>query len=109
MVTVLRLSFTILMSLAAMTRAAVQYPVVVIRSHPITWESIRTNNIVESNETITCAIALQNVGEANAANVSASLLSSNGIASLTPEQSYGTLSTNDPAVSRDFTFTVSAA
>jgi subtilisin-like proprotein convertase family protein len=48
------------------------------------------------------------VGEANAANVSASLLSSNGIASLTPEQSYGTLSTNDPAVSRDFTFTVSA-
>lgn len=81
-------------------------PAVVIRAHPIIWESVRTNGIVETNETITCAISLQNLGDLYAANVSAEFLSLNGITPVSPGQDYGTMLISNEPVTREFTFTV---
>jgi hypothetical protein len=81
-------------------------PVIVLRSQTITWESISANKIVETNETITCSIALQNVGNSSATDVIATLVAANGITPITTNQDYGTMAANGGSVARDFTFTV---
>ena len=91
---------------AVASRAAVGSPIVVLRSVAITAESIPANGIVESNETITCAIELQNAGPRHGTNITATLLGGNGITPITPVQNYGDLPTNGAPVTREFTFTV---
>ena len=82
---------------------------VVVRSLTITAEDGQASGVIESNETITCAIALQNAGQRTGTNITAFLLATNGITPLTPAQNYGDLPTNGAPVSRDFTFMVTAA
>jgi len=86
--------------------AAYLPPIIVIRSSTITWESMGNDQIVQSNETITCSIALQNSGQSNVNDVVATLLSGSGITPISTPQYYGALTTNGAPVSRDFTFTV---
>ena len=102
---VLQVAFAVLMG-GVIAEALPKFPVIVIREHAIIAESILTNGIVESNETITCAITLANAGELNATNVSAILVSGNGITPVVGQQNFGDLSTNGNTVTREFTFTV---
>lgn len=99
-------SIMLWMGLMVAGHALPRFPAIVIRAHPIVWESVRTNGIVETNETITCAITLQNLGELYAANVSAELMAADGIAPITGAQIYGTMLISNAPVTRDFTFTV---
>ena len=64
-----------------------------------------TNNAVDNGETVTMNFTLSNVGSSNTANVVATLLASNGVASPSGAQSYGALLAGGASISRAFTFT----
>jgi uncharacterized delta-60 repeat protein len=67
------------------------------------------NGIIDTNETVSLLLALRASGGTNVNNLSATLLSANGVSVTnspnSPTQFYGTLTVNGPSVSRPFTFT----
>src|SRR5687767_15130706 len=99
-------SLLLLMGLVSGVYALPRFPVIVIRDRPIVTESLHANGIVETNETITCAITLQNVGDLYATNISAELIAGDGITPVSGEQVYGTMLISNTPVTRDFSFTV---
>lgn len=70
-------------------------------------ESGPVNQVIDTNETVTLLLALRNVGLTNTANLTATILATNGITSPSSPQNYGRLVTNGASVSRPFTFTTS--
>lgn len=82
-------------------------PVAVLENQTpqITAESCAVNNAVEPAETVTLNIPLQNTGQRNTTNLTATLLAINGVTNPSSPQNYGVLTTNGETVSRPFTFT----
>ncbi len=67
---------------------------------------IPTNSVIEPGETVTILFALRNAGVVNADNVTASLVSSNGVFFTgSQSQNYGALFAGGNSESRPFTFT----
>lgn len=84
----------------------VQAPVIALETIDITAESCGAgNDSIDPDETVTVAVALRNVGTANATNVIATLIESNGITLASAPQNYGLLTALGPAVTNSFTFT----
>ncbi len=68
-------------------------------------ESGPINGAIDPGETVTVLIALRNSVGTNTANLVATLLSTNGVATSSPQiQTYGELVVHGPSVSRPFTF-----
>jgi M6 family metalloprotease-like protein/uncharacterized repeat protein (TIGR01451 family) len=68
------------------------------------------NGAIDAGETVTARLFLRNAGNIGAGNVSATLLSGNGVTPVgSATQSYGTLETGALPVDRSFTFTASSA
>jgi PKD repeat protein len=68
-----------------------------------------TNGAPDPGETITVNFGLRNVGSANATNIVATLLATNGVISPSAAQTYGALITGGATVSKSFTFTANGA
>ena len=70
-------------------------------------ESGPVNGAIDPGENVTLLLALRNAAGATATNVTATLLTTNGVTLPSPSTavSYGTLVTNGPSVSRQFSFT----
>jgi uncharacterized repeat protein (TIGR01451 family)/uncharacterized delta-60 repeat protein len=66
------------------------------------------DGLIEPGETVRLLFAFRNAGGTNTANLTATLLATNGVTAPSAAQSYGVLVTNGPSVSRAFTFTASA-
>jgi uncharacterized delta-60 repeat protein len=64
-----------------------------------------TNGIIDPGATVSLLFGFRASGGTNVTDVSAALLQTNGIASPSGSQNYGTLIVNGPSVSREFTFT----
>ncbi len=81
-------------------------PVIATASQTITAESCGTGNgEVDPGETVTVDLALQNVGNANTANLVATLQATGGVTSPSAAQNYGALIAAGASVTRPFTFT----
>lgn len=81
-------------------------PIVALDSTALTAENCGVaNGAVDPGETVTLNFSLKNVGSANTANLVATLLSTNGVASPSGAQNYGSLTAGGTAVARAFTFT----
>ncbi len=78
-------------------------PLIVSNSFVLTAESC-TNGIIDPGETVTVNLGLKNVGNADAANVIATLQTNSGVLFPSGPQSFGLLSTNGTTVTRPFTF-----
>jgi hypothetical protein len=65
------------------------------------------NGIIDPGETVSLLFAFRASGGTNVANLTATLLATNGITSPSGAQSYGTLTVGGPSASRQFTFTAS--
>jgi uncharacterized repeat protein (TIGR01451 family) len=63
------------------------------------------NGAIDPNETVTVNFNLRNFGFSDTANLTATLLVTNGVANPSAPQSYGLLSVAGAAVGRSFTFT----
>ena len=84
-------------------------PVISADTAAISSESCTpTNNAADPGETLTVYFALRNVGSSNTANVVATLLVTNGVASPSAPQNYGALLAGGAAVSMPFTFAVNS-
>lgn len=72
-------------------------------------ESGPVNGVIDPGETVTLLLGLRNATGTNTANLTATLLATNGIANPIPSgpQSYGSLIAHGPSASRPFTFTAS--
>ncbi len=68
-------------------------------------ESGQKNGAIDPGETVTVLFAFRNSAGTNTANMTATLLATNGVTSPSGTQPYGTLVTHGPVVSRPFTFT----
>jgi uncharacterized repeat protein (TIGR01451 family) len=66
------------------------------------------NGVVDSGETVSVALSLRNGGNVNTTNVTATLLSGNGVTSPSGSQTYGSLIASGEAVARTFSFTAAA-
>lgn len=67
------------------------------------------NGTVSPGETVTVALALQNVGELTASNLVATLVASGGVTAPSGPQTYGEMVPDATATARPFTFTASGA
>ena len=68
------------------------------------------NGAIDPGETVTMLVALRNSVGTNTANLVATLLSTNGVVTNSPQiQNYGVLAVHGPSASRPFTFTANAA
>jgi subtilase family protein len=87
------------------TEAAV--PVITENGYVLVSESCApTNDAVDPGETVIVNFAMQNVGTADTtANLSATLLATNGIVAPSGPQTYGVLTAGGPAASESFMFT----
>ena len=63
------------------------------------------NGVIDPGETLTVLFGFRNSGGTNAVNMSAALLSSNGIVPITTSQNYGAMVVGAPVKSRAYTFT----
>ncbi len=85
-------------------------PVIVPQSAAISAESCTpTNGAADPGETLTLAVNLQNLGIVDATNLTATLLSGKGVMGPSGSQNYGLVVAGGSAVTRYFSFTVSAA
>ena len=78
--------------------------VVVAAGATLTYESIDPpTGGIENGETVHLSLALKNTGGKDTGNLTATLLSGDGVASLSDPQVYGVISAGGPAVSQSFT------
>jgi uncharacterized repeat protein (TIGR01451 family) len=92
---------------AATLVLAVTYPEPVIVTNGVRLLSesfIPPNGAIDSNETVTVAFTLQNIGAAATTNLVATLLTGNGVLPITGSQSYGVISPGGSAA-QSFSFT----
>ena len=77
----------------------------------ITADSCNSNMTLDPNETVTVNLPLQNIGGdgATTGNLVATLQATGGVTSPSGPQTYGAIVAGQPAVSRPFTFIVSAS
>jgi uncharacterized repeat protein (TIGR01451 family) len=81
-------------------------PVVIGAGSTLTLETCGpTNAAIDPGEVVVVSFSLQNIGGVNTTNLIGTLLDTNGIAAISPPQSYGALVGLGAAVSRQFTFT----
>ncbi len=73
----------------------------------ITSESCAINGAAEPGETLSYAISLRNNGVQSTQNLTAALQASGSISSPGGPQNYGSLTAGGPAVTRNFSFTIS--
>jgi uncharacterized repeat protein (TIGR01451 family) len=83
-------------------------PILVTAGALLDAESGPVTGGLDPGETVTMRLFLRNVGTLATSNLVASLLSTNGIVSSSPQESYGVLEAGGPPVSRPFTVTVNA-
>ncbi|MBI5388553.1 MAG: DUF11 domain-containing protein [Verrucomicrobia bacterium] len=84
-------------------------PLIVAASTVLLSESYTpTNGYIDPGETVTANVALQNLGGGNP-SITATLLSTGGVSSISGPQNYGVLSSGAAAVPRPFTFTANGA
>lgn len=102
----LRAHFILLFSLATSAWALSFTPIIVIDSHTMISEAFPTNGVVDPNEPLVFAIGLRNGGRAAGGNISAELVSANGISSTSGDVSYGNMPTNGTVVTRTFSLSV---
>jgi subtilisin-like proprotein convertase family protein len=81
------------------------FPIVAEGAAVLAEGCVPTNNAVDPGETVTVNFGLRNIGNTNAMDITAVLLSGNGVVSPSGSQYYGPLPLNGPAVSRSFSFT----
>ncbi len=67
------------------------------------------NGAIDPGETVTVNFTLKNAGFANVANITATLLATNGVTGPSGAQSFGALTNLDPGATRAFTFTATGA
>jgi hypothetical protein len=67
------------------------------------------NNVIDSGETVTLLMSLQNTGSANTTNLVVTLLETNGVAAPSSPQSYGVVLAGGPAVAQAFTLTATGS
>ena len=67
-------------------------------------ESGPVNGVIDPSETVSLLFALRNGGGTNTANLTATLLATNGISSPNAAQNYGSLVVNGPSASRQYSF-----
>ena len=72
-------------------------------------ESGPVNGVIDPGESVSLLFALRNGGGTNTANLTATLLATNGIASPSAAQNYGTLQVNGPSTSRQYSFIASGS
>ncbi len=85
-------------------------PAIVAAGATLTGENCAPGNgAIDPNETVTVKLGLQNVGSANASNVTAALLATGGVTSPSGAQSYGALLAGGGTVANSFTFTASGS
>jgi subtilisin-like proprotein convertase family protein len=95
-------------ALVAYNFAEVQAPVIAAAGAQLISESCGAgNNAIDPFESVTVALALQNLGTANTTNVVATLLSTGGVTTPSGAQSYGALLAAGAPVTNNFTFTAS--
>ncbi|HEY5912090.1 MAG TPA: immunoglobulin domain-containing protein, partial [Verrucomicrobiae bacterium] len=81
------------------------FPVVVAGGATLLQETCSPGNgVVDPGEVVVVGFSLQNLGGVDTTNLTATLLSSNGVAPATTTQSYGALVGGGQAVTRQFTF-----
>ncbi len=83
-------------------------PVIERTATQLTSESCSINGAPEPGETVTLEIALRNTGVLSAADLTATLLPSDGIITPGTARSYGSMAPNGPPVSRPFTFSIAS-
>ena len=80
-------------------------PVIVINSARLLTESfVPPNGAVDSNETVSVAFTLENTGAAPTTNLTATLLSGNGVIPITTSQNYGVINPG-ASTAQSFSFT----
>lgn len=85
-------------------------PAIVAAGATLTVENCAPGNgVVDPDEAVTVSFGLQNVGSANASNVTATLLATGGVTAPSGAQSYGTLLAGGGAVANSFSFTASGS
>ena len=85
-------------------------PVIAPTGSVITAESCGTgNNAIDPGETVTVDLSLQNVGDANATDVVATLQPTGGVNNPSAAQTYGAMAAGGAAVTKSFTFTASGS
>lgn len=72
-------------------------------------ESGPVNGVIDPSESVSLLFALRNSGGTNTANLTATLLATNGITSPSAAQNYGTLLVNGASASRQYSFTASGS
>jgi uncharacterized repeat protein (TIGR01451 family) len=82
-------------------------PSIVAAGAVMTGESGPVNGAVDTGETVTITLKLQNVGASDPANLVATLQASGGVTPLTGSQNYGALAHGGAAVGQTFSFTAS--
>ena len=94
--------FALVVSNASLT----PQPVIAPTGAAITAESCGTGNgAIDPGETVTVNLSLQNLGDANASNLIATLQGTGGVNNPSSPQNYGTLTVGGASVSKSFTFT----
>ena len=90
----------------ALVGAPSPVPIIVTAGSTLTAEGCAApNGAIDPGETVTVNFLLQNTGSANASNVVATLLTTNGVTSPSGPQTYGLLTAGGAAVAESFTFT----
>ena len=80
-------------------------PVIIANGAKLLSESfVPTDGAIDSNETVTVAFTLENTGAAPATNLTAALLSGNGVVPITSSQTYGPIAPGASATA-NFSFT----
>jgi uncharacterized repeat protein (TIGR01451 family) len=83
-------------------------PVLVAAGALLDAESGPVTGGLDPGETVTVRLFLRNIGSLPTSNLVASLLSSNGVVSGSPQQPYGVVVPGGPPVAQSFIFTVNA-
>jgi subtilase family protein len=87
-------------------------PVIVSSGTTLTGENCSPGNgVIDPGETVSVSVCLQNVGMANASNLTGTLQATGGVTNPNPSgpQSYGALIAGGAAVCKTFTFTASGS
>jgi uncharacterized delta-60 repeat protein/uncharacterized repeat protein (TIGR01451 family) len=92
-------------SAATLTIRDIDGSLVIPAGSALSTESGPVNGVIDPNEQVTILLALRNASGTNTANLTATLLSGNGVSSPSGPQNYGALPVHGPSAFRPFSFT----
>ncbi|MEK7831840.1 MAG: BACON domain-containing protein, partial [Acidobacteriota bacterium] len=75
----------------------------------VTESCLPANKVIDPGETVTVNLSLGNSGSSATQNLTATLLASGNVLTLTQSAAYGAMTPGAPAIARQFTFTASGA